>query len=77
MKRHVLFPQLHSAQVDHTTQIGAFLADLRETLGTREDPAAEKHPNCAAVPGSVECDNAVTPMCETCPWWVRQTEEET
>lgn len=75
MIRIITFPKLHPAQVEHTAKITGFLERLRDQLGPREAPDAEKHQNCAAVPGSLECDNALTTMCETCPWWVAQTEE--
>jgi hypothetical protein len=70
MRRLVCFPQIHPQQVPHTTEVGSFLEHLREGLGIKEHPDAVKHPNCAAVPGSEECGNAVTPMCDSCPWWL-------
>jgi hypothetical protein len=77
MRRVVLFPQVHPRQVEHTTQVDSFLERLRVGLDLQEHPDAAKHPNCAAVPGSKECGDAVTPMCDTCPWWLETTGGET
>jgi hypothetical protein len=73
MRRIVAFPRLHPAQVEHTREVAGFLERLAGKLDLQEHPEADRHPNCAAVPGSLECDNALTPMCEACPWWTRMT----
>jgi hypothetical protein len=76
MKSIVIFPRLHPEQVAHTRQVGSFLERLRDGLDLQEHPEAARHPNCAAIPGSDECSNACTPMCDSCPWWLETIREE-